>query len=123
MVYASQSRALATLEVAVHLNNTAVLESYSVCEITIPDGYYEEIGPPDLPAGWDERVVNPLAAQSWGDLWLALGEYPAVAVPSVLIPSEWNFLLNPEHEDFGELEMSAIEPHSFDPRIKGNPLT
>ncbi len=122
MVYASESRALATLEVAVHLNNGEVLTSYSVCAITIPDDYYEEVGPADLPADWDERVVNPLSAQSWGDLWLEFGEHPAVAVPSVLIPNEWNFLLNPEHEHFAELKLGDITPYPFDPRIKGNPM-
>ena len=93
MVYASESRALATLEVAVHLNNAEVLASYSVCAITIPDDYYEEVGPADLPADWDERVVNPLAAQSWG-----------------------------EHEHIAELKLGDITPYPFDPRIKGNPM-
>ena len=120
MVYASDSCALATLEIAVHLKNTAVLESYSVCQIVIPEGWCEEVTVDELPDGWDELGVNPLGAQSWGDLWLEVGATPAVKVPSVVMPTEWNVLLNPGHDQFLELELGIIEPHPFDARIKGN---
>ena len=123
MVYASQSRALATLEISVHLRNTEVLEAYSVCRISIPAEYCEEVTGEDLPAGWDELVVNPLAAQAWGDAWLALGITPVVKVPSVIVPTEWNYLLNPEHDQFSALELGVIESHALDRRIKGNPVT
>jgi len=123
MVYASQSRALATLEISVHLKNTAALQAYSVCQILIPEGYCEEVTEADLPVGWDELVVNPLVAQSWGNAWLALGVTPVVKVPSVVLPTEWNYLLNPEHDQFSAIELGVIEAHPFDRRIKGNPAT
>lgn len=122
MVYASDSRALATLEISVHLKNTATLKAYSVCQIMIPDGLCEEVTAKDLPDGWDEMIVNPLVAQSWGDIWLDLGVTPAVKVPSVVMPTEWNYLLNPEHPQFPEIDLGDIKPHPFDYRIKGNPI-
>jgi RES domain-containing protein len=122
MVYASETKALATLELAVHLNNTAVLTAYNVCRVEIPNHLCEEVGVHDLPEGWDELVINPLAAQSWGDLWIATGATPVVKVPSVLMPSEWNFLINPEHDDFDQITFGTIESFPFDGRIKGNPL-
>lgn len=122
MVYASQSQSLAALEIAVHLNNTAVLAAYSVCSLQIPDNLCESVGVEDLPGGWDEMVVNPLEAQSWGDLWIASGATPVVKVPSVVMPSEWNFLVNPKHEDFGQLAFGKIQSFRYDQRIKGNPL-
>lgn len=121
MVYASDSGALATLEIAVHLKNTVVLQAYSACQILIPDGLCEEVTADELPHGWDELVVNPLAAQSWGDLWLEVGATPAVKVPSVILLTEWNVLLNPGHAQFKDIELGMIEPHAFDPRVKGNP--
>jgi RES domain-containing protein len=105
MVYASDSCALATLEIAVHLKNTAVLAAYSVCQIVIPEGWCEEVTVDELPDGWDELVVNPLAAQSWGDLWLEVGATPAVKVPSVVMPAEWSVLLNPGQADATEPEI------------------
>lgn len=122
MVYASQSASLAALEIAVHLNNTAVLEAYSVCRLEIPDALCESVGVEDLPDGWDEMVVNPLEAQAWGDLWIASGATPVVKVPSVILRSEWNFLLNPKHEDFGKVIVGEIHSFNYDRRIKGNPL-
>ena len=121
MVYASDSCALAALEIAVHLKNTAVLAAYSVCQILIPESLCEEVTAQELPDGWNELVVNPLAAQSWGDLWLDVGSTPAVKVPSVVSQTEWNLLLNPGHDRFPEIELGIIEPHAFDARIKGNP--
>ena len=121
MVYASDSCALATLEIAVHLKNTAVLAAYNVSQIVIPDGLCEEVTADELPDGWDQLVVNPLAAQSWGDLWLDVGATPAVRVPSVVSPTDWNVLLNPGHSQFHELELGMIKLHPFDARIKGNP--
>lgn len=121
MVYASDSRALATLEISVHLNTTAVLAAYSVCQIVIPEDLCEVVTADELPDGWDELVVNPLAAQSWGNLWLDVGATPAVKVPSIVMPAEWNVLLNPGHEQFPDIELGMIKRHAFDTRIKGNP--
>jgi RES domain-containing protein len=122
MIYASQSQSLAALEIAVHLNNSAVLETYSVCRLQVPEAYCEAVEVADLPDGWDEMVVNPLVAQAWGDLWIASGATPVVKVPSVVMPSEYNFLLNPQHEDFSRITFGKIQPLKYDKRIKGNPL-
>lgn len=117
MVYASDSRALATLELVVHLNTEAILAAYRVCEITIPENLCETVTAADLPEGWDALQVNPLAAQSWGDLWLQFGKTPAVRVPSVIQPREYNVLMNPGHTRFGEIRWGDIESLLIDPRI------
>lgn len=120
MVYCSESRALATLEIAVHLNSTELLQAYSACQIIMPRDIIEVVQPEDLPDGWDDLVVNPLEAQSWGDLWIDSEASAVVKVPSVVIPAEWNYLLNPDHPDFDKIEFGDITPLRFDPRIKGN---
>jgi RES domain-containing protein len=38
-------------------------------------------------------------------------------VPSVIIPSERNFVLNPAHADFGRLTILPPQPFSFDSRM------
>lgn len=40
-----------------------------------------------------------------------------LAVPSVIIPGELNYLLNPAHPEFAEIRMGAPEPFAFDPRL------
>jgi hypothetical protein len=43
----------------------------------------------------------------------------ALRVPSVVVPSEFNFLLNPAHDAFGTVVISAIAPLAFDARPHG----
>jgi hypothetical protein len=38
-------------------------------------------------------------------------------VPSVLVPSESNFLLNPRHPEYTNLVIGEPLPFSFDPRL------
>jgi hypothetical protein len=38
-------------------------------------------------------------------------------VPSVIIPGEFNYLLDPEHADFRLIKPTPPEPFSFDPRL------
>jgi RES domain-containing protein len=38
-------------------------------------------------------------------------------VPSVVIPHEWNFVLNPTHREFAQFSIGRPEPFSFDPRM------
>ncbi|CAN5323557.1 hypothetical protein BH23GEM4_BH23GEM4_10780 [soil metagenome] len=39
-------------------------------------------------------------------------------VPSAIIPSEFNLLLNPQHPDSDELERIGEELFVFDPRLR-----
>ena len=38
-------------------------------------------------------------------------------VPSVIIPQEYNLILNPSHKDFRRLAIGPAEPFAFDPRL------
>ena len=40
-----------------------------------------------------------------------------LGVPSVVIPSELNFLLNPEHPDYSKIEIGTPKPVGWDPRL------
>jgi RES domain-containing protein len=40
-----------------------------------------------------------------------------LALPSVIIPSESNFLLNPAHPDFKKISIGKPEPFVFDLRL------
>ncbi len=67
-------------------------------------------------AGWDARPYTG-ASQAVGDAWLAEGRSLALRVPSVVVASEWNVLVNPQHPAFGEVEVSAPVAAPFDPRL------
>jgi RES domain-containing protein len=48
---------------------------------------------------------------------VAAAEFVALAVPSVIIPGEWNHLLNPAHPDFGALLKTAPSAFVYDDRL------
>jgi RES domain-containing protein len=70
----------------------------------------------ELPVDWRAEPV-PASTQALGDAWISSCETAILAVPSVLIPEETNFVLNPAHPDFRGLAIGAPEPFSFDPRL------
>ena len=52
-----------------------------------------------------------------GTKWATEKRSAVLAVPSVVIPSELNFLLNPEHPDYSKIEIGTPKPVGWDPRL------
>jgi RES domain-containing protein len=55
--------------------------------------------------------------QAIGDDWVASRRSVVLRVPSVLVPAEYTFLLNPEHPDFSKLHIGKAVPFQFDRRF------
>ena len=68
------------------------------------------------PRGWQDEPPA-LASMRIGDSWLRLGETALLEVPSAIVPTENNFLLNPSHRDFAKLRISPVRAFQFDPRM------
>lgn len=116
MVYTSQSLALAALEILAHLGQAGALASYSRCAIHFDEGLFTSLDRSLLPANWRAYPAPP-ELQTIGNRWVA-GETSAVLeVPSVLVETESNYLLNPLHPDFGSLVIEPPEPFDFDRRL------
>ena len=116
VAYASDSIALATLEVLAHLQSTAVLQAYSVVSLSFPDESVELLTTSLLPARW-RRFPSPPENQAIGDQWVAQGRSLILRVPSAIIPSAANFLINPSHPEFGNVVIGRPERFAFDPRL------
>lgn len=116
MAYASDSIALAALEVLAHLQSTAMLQSYSLAVIRFPEALVELLPPASLPSGW-RRFPSPAGNRAIGDRWVAKGESLVLQVPSALIPSATNFLINPAHAGFSRVVLERPERFAFDPRL------
>jgi RES domain-containing protein len=52
-----------------------------------------------------------------GDEWLRSKASSVLRVPSVIIPDESNFLLDPTHPDFAKLSIGTPKEFWFDPRL------
>jgi RES domain-containing protein len=118
VVYTASSRSLAVLEMLVHLDGPQLLSSYLLYETAFPDSLVTELAAGELPSDWRDDPA-PRSTQSMGDGWLRKAASAVLRVPSVLIPEESNYLLNPNHPDFNSIRISAPQKFAFDPRMKG----
>lgn len=109
VVYTAENRSLAAMEQLVQLIKPRVLKGYVIASVAFDDVQVLRLGPAALPAGWDDPVAPP-QLKRYGDEWVATGSHVVLAVPSVIIPGEWNYLLNPAHPEFPALTKSAPEP-------------
>jgi len=117
-VYASEHLAMAAQEKYVHMPKPLPRGSRFV-KFAIRFGRLpvKALSAADLPPDWRTEPVPP-STQAAGDAWIASGETAILAVPSVLIPEERNFVLNPAHPDFRRLVIGKPEPFAFDPRME-----
>ena len=52
-----------------------------------------------------------------GDTWVWEGRSAILALPSVIIAKELNYLINPAHPGYKTITIGKREPFSFDPRL------
>jgi RES domain-containing protein len=117
VIYTAQSQALAALEVLVHLDSERLLQHYLAIPVTIPRHLIERLAPSAIPKNW-RAYPAPRSTRAIGDTWLARAALPVLQVPSVVIPSEYNFLLNPAHPHFSRLRTGKPVRFPFDTRLK-----
>jgi RES domain-containing protein len=116
VAYASESIALATLEVLVGLQKSSVLASYSLVSAQIDEATVETLPLTALPANW-RTYPPPPETQAIGDQWVAEGRSLVLRVPSTIVEAESNYLLNLAHPGFGIIVASAPIPYVFDARL------
>ncbi|MBK7427064.1 MAG: RES family NAD+ phosphorylase [Saprospiraceae bacterium] len=119
LVYTSESRSLATLEVTVHLDLSEDLPSdrYYV-EIEIPDDLtILEVNVEDLPDDWDTKPPG-ITTQTIGNDFVVENPAAVLKVPSAIVPEEYNYLINPSHSDAKKIEVREKILMCFDGRLK-----
>ena len=116
LVYAAESKSLAALEMLVHVDAAELLEAYLCIPVRFDRRLARALGFDSLPADW-RAPLPPSSTQAIGDQWAASGVSAVLEVPSVLVPGESNYLLNPRHPSFSTLRIGAPEPFEFDPRL------
>ncbi len=82
----------------------------------IPTDLIFELERRRLPSNWRAQPATPPTRQI-GAGSVKAQTSAALAVPSVIVPQERNYLLNPAHADFKKIRIGKAEPFSFDPRM------
>ncbi len=117
IVYTSATLSLAALEYLVHLDPPRAPADLVAVPADIPDAVARrEVTAAALPPKW-RAYPAPEALADLGTAWARAGTSAVLMVPSVIVPQERNFLLNPAHPDFRRIRLGRPEPFSFDPRL------
>jgi RES domain-containing protein len=116
VVYASSSISLAILEVLVHIPIYGVLEEYVYIPVEFDQKFVVTLKRDDLPGNWN-RDPAPQVIRQVGDSWVESRESVILEVPSAIVPTEKNFLINPVHPDFSKLKIGSPAKFEFDPRL------
>jgi RES domain-containing protein len=115
MVYASSTQALAALETLVHLNPPVPLK-YVAFHLRFDVALVEKVPFSRLPRDWQAEPPPP-STKALGDVWVRQRRSAVLALPSVIIPGESNYLLNPAHPAFQQISIGKPERFGFDPRL------
>jgi len=104
----------------VHLDTPALLKEYVFLEADFDDSLVPLLDRSSLPRNWKADPV-PESVQAVGDRWVSSGSSAVLRVPSVLVPEESNFLLNPRHPDFVKITVSRPHAFRFEARLARRP--
>lgn len=114
MLYTSATLSLAALELAVNLPPGRIPNFYQAVEISIPDKLITTVD--ELPAQWSGYPYVP-ATQRIGRQFIKSNEL-VLKVPSAVISTEYNYLINPNHPRINDVFIKDQRPFLFDSRLK-----
>lgn len=117
MLYTSQSLALSTTEVAVHVPLGILPKGYYAITYEMPASLnIEEINIKNLPEDW-KSIPHSHSTQQIGDLFINSLKSLIFKVPSAVIQGDFNFLINPIHPDVAKVKILDIQEYEFDERL------
>lgn len=117
MLYFSTSLSLSVLEVLVHFNQENAPQDLYFIEVEIPEklinfkSNFSEIN--------QYLRDNPphYSTQKFGSNWTEKGDDLALAVPSAILASENNIIINPTHKSFNKIKTIKVHPLELDVRL------
>lgn len=105
------------LEYFVHLEANDSPPDLVLACADIPDDLPRlRIEPGELPAQW-RQIPAPVELARLGDDFVQSGKRCLLIVPSALVPSENNWLINPSHDEFRKIIIRETEPLTYDSRL------
>ena len=117
MVYCSEHLSLAALEILVHTQPVTIRDKFQVFRVSWDEAIMSAIDLRKLPKGWNAQPPG-LISKNIGDEWVHSGRSAVLVVPSVIVPLEKTFLLNPKHRDFGKIKIKDAGGFHLDPRLR-----
>lgn len=114
VLYTSGSISLSLIELLMH---SASYDEILVNQLMVIDTGTDECATLDhgqLKKGWQNDVEY---SRFIGDGFLSQQQSLLLKVPSVAIPEEFNYLINPLHKAFKKVKLRTVRTFSFDARL------
>ncbi len=115
VLYTGASKEIALLETMVH-TPPLLIPKLDLLTIEIPDNSISEVTIDDLPENWTSYPAPALLAEI-AHKWIVEGKSIALKVPSCIIHSSHNYILNCGHSEYSSVVIESIEPFYFDTRL------
>ncbi len=117
VLYTSQQESLAALETLVHITASTAPSDLSLAVLSIPDSLKPRtVKMEDLPASW-RNYPAPNKLAKIGTEWATSKLILMLTVPSALVKTEWNVLINPAHSDIEHVNILEVKEFRFDSRL------
>lgn len=115
VVYAAATQSLALLEMLVQ--DASLHARYVMIPARLPDRIVAHIETAALPPDWRDIAAREVLQQQ-GAAWVSGQSSAVLAVPSAVVPAEYNYLINPAHPDFAQIEIGSRTEWITDQRLK-----
>jgi RES domain-containing protein len=116
-IYAGESRSIVLLEYSAHVSINDIKRALSFTTFFVPGDSILELKAAALPGNWKE-FPHPKETRDMGSKWLQENQYLLFKIPSVIIPSEFIYLINPLHPRIKEVKIDGVEDYAYDLRVK-----
>jgi len=117
VLYTAEHASLAALEVLANSPIRMLPSDLVLVEIAIdPPAEPAIIKADELGRDW-KSYPAPNFLKETGDAWIQGCSSLLMKVPSVIIPEEYNVLINPKHAAFETIRVNSVKPFRFDQRL------
>lgn len=116
LLYCSENRSLAILEVLVHFDGITIPNNLMIATLSIPENDITEFSTAKF-----NRIKKSINAEftfkKEGEKWIKSSESLCLKVPSIITKGEFNILVNPIHKNYSKLKKKKIESLELDKRF------
>jgi len=117
LLYTSETRSLATVELVVHVSLSFAPTDLKMATIEVPDEPAPEVvDVAALPPNWRDFPAPPELADL-GTTWARSSRSLLLRVPSAVVAHEHNILINPAHPDIARVVLATVEDFRLDRRL------
>jgi len=104
-------------EVLVHLSLETLPSDFRMVQIKIPDKLRVQLlSINELQKDWNTFLPS-VQTQQIGNHFIQKNKKLVLKVPSAVVKGDFNYLINPKHPDFDQIEITEISKFPFDHRM------